>query len=301
MSFTLQCKDEICKKEEEKICCKKAECYGMLLFTKLFSQLKNTYHTENGILAKRLAENTASVAGIVVETKTEIRRDTKSYRVLIDGAEQRQRLLETFGHREKEINLRIHFSNLESPCCCLAFLRGVFLSCGAVSDPYKEYHLEFVSPYYNLSQDLLSVIAQIGGIKATVSNRKGNYVVYIKESEMIADLLAGIGASQCSMELMQAKMLKEVRNYVNRKTNFETANIDKTVSAAIRQIEAIKKLTKAGIFSDLPEDLQVLANLRLENPQWSLQELSKELGMSRSGVNHRLKRLMEMAENLVLE
>ena len=133
-------------------------------------------------------------------------------------------------------------------------------------------------------------------LQPALMTRKGSLVVYLKESERIADLLTVIGAGNASMELMQAKMFKEVRNYVNRKTNFETANFGKTVSAAIRQTEAIEKVIAMHGMEALPEDLREIARLRLENPEISLRELAERLGMSRSGVNHRLRRILEIAE-----
>lgn len=131
-------------------------------------------------------------------------------------------------------------------------------------------------------------------------SRKGDFVVYLKGSEQIADLLTYLGAQQASMELIQVKMLKEVRNYVNRTTNFTTANIGKTASAAAQHIRAIQKIERKMGLEGLPEDLRELAQLRLDNPEMSLRELGESLSepISRSGVNHRLRRILEIAEDI---
>ncbi len=177
-------------------------------------------------------------------------------------------------------------------------MRGAFLSCGTVTDPQKDYHLEFSVAHRRLAQDLVTLLEEIEGlrIQPSVTRRKGSYVVYIKGSEQIADLLTFMGAPSASMALMQAKMVKEVRNYVNRTTNFETANIDKTASASARQVAAIHGLEETVGLEQLPEDLREMAYLRLQNPDMSLRELGEALSISRSGANHRIQRLMELAK-----
>ena len=162
--------------------------------------------------------------------------------------------------------------------------------------------MEFVVSFLNLARDFMTLLSEISALdlQPAFINRKGAYVIYIKGSERIADLLTYMGASYAAMELMQVKMVKEVRNYVNRKTNFETANIDKTVSAAAKQVAAIEKIVKGVGIESLPEELRELATLRYENPEMSLRELGEGLSepISRSGVNHRLQRIMKLAENL---
>lgn len=298
MSFATESKQELLKLDKMRPCCRKSECYGMLLFTRLFSLQNGGYHTDNGLLARRLAEMAGTVAGVIAQVDTTLRKSTPpSFSVTIPNRAERVSLLHAFGHTGQEDHLRTQTSNFQGPCCKSAFLRGAFLVSGTVSDPYKEYHLEFFTPHHGLAEDLLALLAGIGNgqMQPAVLKRKGNYVIYLKESERIADLLTYIGANNAAMELMQAKMFKEVRNYVNRKTNFETANIDKTVSAAIRQTEAIEKVVARYGMEAFPEGLRELATLRLENPEMSLREMAVRLGLSRSGVNHRLQRIMEIA------
>lgn len=173
------------------------------------------------------------------------------------------------------------------------------MTCGTMTDPVKDYHLEFVVPFMNLAKDLSAIIREAYelDLQPGLLNRKGAFVVYVKGSERVADLLTFMGAGNAAMELMQAKMLKEVRNNVNRKNNFETANIDKTASAAAAQVIAIEKILNSSGISSLPEELQELAMLRYRNPEMSLRELGETLSepLSRSGVNHRLQRIIELA------
>ncbi|MDF2631605.1 MAG: whiA [Caproiciproducens sp.] len=305
MSFASETKTELCKTTPQNSCCQKAECYGLLLFGRCFSNHIITITTENSAAAHRAAQLTAETAGAIVDISTSLlrRKERKSaFTVTVNGEDQRERVLSFFGHTGGEISLRINRANIENDCCAGAFLRGVFLSCGTVTDPQKDYHLEFVVPFMNLAKDLSALISEVFELNLHVGvlNRKGSFVVYIKGSEGVADLLTYMGAGNAAMELMQAKMLKEVRNNVNRKTNFETANIDKTAQAAAEQGIAIEKILSSTGISALPEELQELAMLRYRNPEMSLRELGQALSepLSRSGINHRLQRIVEFAKEL---
>ena len=230
------------------------------------------------------------------------KENRNTFSVTVEGDDQRNLLLHTFGHEAGEINLRIHRKNIVCPECLASFLRGAFLCCGTVTDPNKEYHLEFVVPYSNLAKDLLVALQMCGveRLQPGLTNRKGSFVVYSKGMEQVTDLLTYLGAPAAAMELMQVKMLKEVRNQINRRTNFETANLDKTASAAARQVLAIQKIAESTGLGELPEELRELAELRLQNPEMSLRELGESLSppLSRSGVNHRLQRIVDLAETL---
>ena len=172
---------------------------------------------------------------------------SNTFSVTVEGDDQRNHLLHAFGHEAGEINLRIHRKNIVCPECLASFLRGAFLCCGTVTDPNKEYHLEFVVPYSNLAKDLLVALQMCGveRLQPGLTNRRGSFVVYSKGMEQVTDLLTYLGAPAAAMELMQVKMLKEVRNQINRRTNFETANLDKTASAAARQVLAIQKIAES--------------------------------------------------------
>lgn len=190
-------------------------------------------------------------------------------------------------------------SQFEAPAQAAAFLSGAFLGCGSVADPEKGYHLELLPPREGMADWLFMRLSALGyPPKSTL--RRGAPVLYYKESEQIEDLLTMMGASNCSLELMEVKIVKEIRNNANRVTNCETANIDKTVGAAARQLQAIQRLEKAVGLQNLPPDLREIALLRLEHPEYSLRELAAaaQPPLSRSGLNHRLRRLEEMAQGL---
>lgn len=303
MSFAADTKNEMCKSIPQRSCCRKAECYGLLLFGRSFSRASVSMVTENAAVAHRLAQLAAQVAGAIVDLRSTLSRrkqNRSTFAVTIEGDDQRERLLDVFGHMPGEISLRVHRQNLQCEDCLRGVLRGAFLSCGTVTDPNKEYHLEFAVPYSNLAKDLLVLLQESGipNLQPGLSNRRGSFVVYIKGMEQMTDLLTYLGAPSAAMELMQVKMLREVRNQVNRRTNFETANLDKTASAAARQLLAIQRIAETTGLGDLPEELQELAELRMNSPDLSLRELGEALSqpLSRSGVNHRLQRIVELAE-----
>lgn len=179
------------------------------------------------------------------------------------------------------------------------FTAGVFLACGSVNDPSKEYHLEFSVPEPALAQQLSVLLGDIGAA-AKRAVRRGQEIVYIKDSESIEDTLTFIGAQQCTLELMNVKIYKDVRNKANRIANCDAANIDKVVNAAMRQIEDIRLIEKSMGLASLPAELRELAELRLDNIDMSLQEIGESLSVpiSRSGVNHRFRKLAKIADGI---
>ena len=304
MSFTSQVKSELCKIELKKPCCLRAECYGAWLFSKCFTLKEGSYTTETPHVARRMLELAAAGAGASAQlTYAVSRRRQPAYKVALPEEQERRRLVNEFGHSGLEPSLRINRGALEDSCCQVAFLRGVFLSCGNATDPNKGYHLEFAAPYKNLANDLYALLGEAEAFRISPSlvRRPGGYGVYLKDSGQIENLLTFLGATGASMELMQVKMYKEVKNNINRKTNFETANMDKTYSAAARQIAAIAAISDTVGLSSLPENLQELAALRLNEPELTLRQLGERLGVSRSGVNHRLQKLLEQGEKILKE
>ncbi len=299
MSFSAEIKSELCKLENKRGCCLRAECYGAWLFSKCFSLRETAYVTENGNVARRMLELAAAAAGAGGELSYGVsRRKKPAYRVSLQDEDARICLLSAFGHTGQETSLRINRAVLENDCCQAAFLRGAFLTCGTAVDPQKGYHLEFAVPYQKLANQLYTLLCEVSAfsVNPLLASRKGGYVVYWKESGQIEDLLTFLGAAGASMELMQVRMYKEAKNDINRKANFETANMDKTYSASARQIAAIAALNDAGELNRLPDGLRELARLRLENPEMTLRQLGEALHISRSGVNHRLERLLELGE-----
>ena len=188
---------------------------------------------------------------------------------------------------------------LSRECCKRAYIRGAFLSGGSLSDPAKHYHLEFVNQDKGIITFLQDTVSHFD-IDMRITLRKQSYVLYVKDGERIAWLLNIIGAHKSLMELENVRILKEVRNNINRKVNFETANLSKTVSAAVSQVADIKYILESGEFGLLSQSLADVARLRLDFPSASLQEIGEMLSpvVSKSAVNHRLRKINAIAEKL---
>ena len=186
---------------------------------------------------------------------------------------------------------------LKRNCCRRAYLREYFLCCGSVTDPKREYHLEFITAGEKAADHLIKVLYS-WGIQARMTRRKKNFAVYLKDSAAIGEVLSLIGAHSAYLEFENTLILKEMRNTINRRVNFETANIVKAVDAAQRQIDDIRLLEKKGALKALPDVLQQMARLRLQYPDATLKELGAMLNppVGKSGVNHRLRRLSEIAD-----
>lgn len=190
-----------------------------------------------------------------------------------------------------------HSSLLRLPCCRQAFLRGAFLGAGSVSDPEKSYHLEIVCPEEESAELVRDTMRGIG-LDARIVLRKKNHVVYLKEGDQIVSLLGAMGGSISFLNLESVRVLKEMRGSVNRIVNCETANLNKTIVSAVRQIEDIRFIRDNGGFGDLPESLREMAEIRLQYPDAPLTELGTYLDpvLGKSGVNHRLRKLSSIAQ-----
>ncbi len=297
MSFSSDLKEELLHIEAENPCCMLAESYGLLLFGRSFSARELSISTENASVARkyqyliqRLCENEPEL----------VHATAKKYKVEVENKEDRLRVLSAFGYDGTERTRRLNWSNIQEDCCVGAFLRGAFLSCGTVNSPEKNYHLEFVIPHYNLCCDLKKFLENSDFTPKEV-RRNGLYVLYFKKTEEIQNLLGIMGASKFVMEFIDVIVYKDIRNNVNRRLNFESANLNKTVNAAMQQIELIEKLQRTEAFSKLPDELRNIACIRLDNPDYSLKQIGEAMvpPMSRSGVNHRLHKLCDMAEKLL--
>ena len=177
------------------------------------------------------------------------------------------------------------------------FLRGAFIACGIVADPNKEYHLEFSVGSSEKSEALRRLITE-SGMNIKTGTRKGKSLLYTKDSESISDILTFMGAMISSMEIMNAKIYKDLRNNINRKVNCDSANIEKTVAASRKQLEDIEYIEQKAGLGILAEELRMFAEIRRDNIDLSLSEIGKMLGISRSGVYHRIKRITEAADRL---
>ncbi len=302
MSFSAQVKEELCRLEL-KSCCKKAELAGLVAFCGAMVQEEGgaclRLRTENPHVARRMY----GLARSLFHTKFEIRRTESPglHAVSVPQSAALDVFLQQLGLlRDGMVKFAVDPFLVQDDCCVRSFVRGAFLGGGSVSDPEKGYHWEVVTHYKTLSGDLSQLLSDCGFELRTIL-RKSNYVTYVKDSETICDLLAFMGASSAVMELYNIKIMKDMRNNVNRIVNCETANVTKTVDAAVRQMQAIEKLDKRRGLESLPDGLKEIARLRLENPEASLSELGAMLTppLGKSGVNHRLKKIQQLAENLI--
>lgn len=300
MSFASQVKRELLEGRPAQLSRQRAQAYGMVLFGRSFSRSSISFQTENKSTADLYIQYLFDFAGLQSGVTTVQRRKQKGciYLVTVDDEEDRRRILSAFGHSPEEANLRIHMENL-GPDTAPSFISGAYLVCGNITDPQKNYHAELVVPHLKLCEDL-SLLLHTMGSQPKHTVRRGVHLLYYKESEQIEDLLTMIGAVKSSLELMNVKIYKDVRNKVNRLTNCETANIEKTVAASSAQVEDIRLIWRVKGEGSLPEELQELARLRVEYPEYSLRELGEALSepITRSGVNHRLKRLSGIAQEL---
>ena len=305
MSFSKETKNELCNAPIQNNEQKTALVYGMVLFSRIFTSSALSLTTECQPVARMFSELVSSTTGTIVEVSIKLTQrggENKIFSLSVPDKNDCKYIYDFFGYSLGNINLRINRANIDNDDCLALFLRGAFLACGNVIDPEKDYHLEFVVPHMNLASDLEKIISEIDEINTEphIVNRKGSYIVYIKGSENIADMLTYIGAPMSSLTIIQNKMLKSVRNSINRKINSETANINKTAMASAKQLYAINIIKEKKGLDFLPDDLKNLAIIRLENPEYNLRELGAALTpqISRSGVNHRLKRIMDLAEEL---
>ena len=245
---------------------------------------------------------TAGVSASIATAKNKLVRGGNIYSLALNEKETEKllRKLRLYDREHKE-NVVFHINPevVKMPCCKKAFVRGAFLGGASVVNPEKGYHLEFVTNRYNLSQDFCNLLLEFG-LRPKSIKRKSSYIVYFKNSDEISDILSIIGAHNMFMEFLNVKILKETRNNINRKVNCENANIDKTISAAFLQIKAINRLKETGVFDSMPEHLKALAELRLKNKGETLQELGEmmEPKISKSAVNHRFRKIIELYEKL---
>lgn len=294
MSFSQDVKNELIQIEYEKSCCEKSLIYGMCIFGKSFSSYGIGMQSENegiAILYKRLMKKHCNVECEIITSPAK-----RSYSISIDEKKDCDKILGSFGHLGGG-SLKINHSVFDCEECTHAFLAGAFLSCGTVSTPQKDYHLEFSVPYLNLSKSFVTLLEEME-IAPKSSTRKGYNIIYFKDSGAIEDCLYLMGAPSAMFEMMNVEIVKDIRNKANRTANCEAANIEKTVRASFAHIKAIEKIEREKGLDFLKQDLKDMAVLRRDNPELSLSELAKASGLSRSGVNHRLSRIVKIAEEL---
>ena len=297
MSFCQEVKLELLKNLPRSYDARNALVYAVLKLSKSFPQQPTIFTTENKDLAEEVATLLAEL-GAIVDIRRDLHRmkgDTEVYTVCIEHEHTRALLKEYYHLGRSPLSDEL----LLGEGCTAAFLQGLFLAYGSMTNPEKEYHLEInaLTPFF---AEEIHGAAERMGIRFKIARRKGCEILYLKESEQIEDFLTLIGAPVAAMNVMSAKLEKDLRNSVNRRLNCDSANLDKSVVAAQEQMEAIRRLQEAELLEQLPDKLQETAALRLEYPELSLSELAAEFDppVSKSCLNHRLRKLLELAKDL---
>lgn len=317
MSFSSKAKSELTRIEPETYMQRVCELSGLMKMSgtiklKGFRKLDFIISTENPAIARKifkLLKLTFSITTEILVKKNNNLKKNNSYMIVITNAMGSNKILKEVGilkeedgsfYIEKGIKKEIMDEDISEGQLKRAFLRGAFLGGGSISDPEKNYHMEFVSTSEDFSNDIMKLINSYG-YNSKIVSRKNNYVVYLKESEQISDVLNLMGAHNALLNLENIKIVKEMRNNVNRIVNCETANLSKTVNASIKQIENIKLIKNKIGLSNLPENLKEVAILRLENENMSLKELGQLLNppIGKSGVNHRFRKIEKIAEDII--
>ena len=260
--------------------------------------------TENFHVAKKCFTLLKNTFNMIAEVSVRSSGRKHVYTVLVRDFSKAEGILKATGllfseDGKMQLKKRIYSPVVSSICCRRAYIRGAFLSVGSVNDPEKNYHMEFVLADEFSAEQLKELINSFG-LDAKVVERKEHFVVYLKEGEQIVDLLNIMEAPLALMDLENVRIMKEMRNDINRKVNCETANLNKVVGAAVKQLEDIEYIEEKIGLSSLPEQLEEIARLRLEYPDKSLKELGSFLStpVGKSGVNHRLRKISNIAEAL---
>ncbi|MGN1001246.1 MAG: DNA-binding protein WhiA [Oscillospiraceae bacterium] len=293
MSFSGSVKAELCRVPLNRSCCAAAEAYGVLLYANTFSSKEIRIITACPDFAQRLPRLFRKAFGLDFDESSGGAGGGKSLFAITDG-KKIAAVFDRYGYDAgSTLAHHINLGVLEEDCCRAAFVRGAFLAGGSITDPEKRYHLELVTDHMNVSREIFSILLEMG-FSPKDTTRAGHYVTYFKQSEAIEDLFTTIGAPRAAMEIMEAKVEKDMRNAVNRKVNCDSANADKIVSAAQAQLDRIRRLDRELGLENLPPDLQQVALLRVANPEASLAELAllSDPPVSKSCVNHRLRKLM---------
>ena len=286
MSFSHKIKNEILSLPVNSINSAKAEIFGIFITGENTNNFESCIRCENDFVIKRMENIFLSYPELKKNIKIK-NEYTSKFIYTTNISLTSEFILEFYSKYKKTLSKNNHDNEFLS-----SFLRGIFLSCGNINDPQSGYHLELNLPTETLSQEILNFLNSVKtcDFKAKFIKRRKNFIVYLKDSECIIDFLVFIGAKKYAMELMQIKMIKEVRNNVNRTTNFETANLNKITNYSSSTV---------GL-TYLPDKLYTVAKIRLKHPYISLKEFSKLCGesISKSGINHRLKKIIKIAEDL---
>lgn len=308
MSFSSDVKEELSRVVTHEEHCKMAELTGFLITNCTITRENNDFilrmSTENATAIRRVYNAFKSIYGIIPITNIEKEKAFKDslYQLkIIDKDDLEKFFKNSLINIDTRLQIVIDDKGKieEKECCTRSFLRGVFMGGGSMADPNQMYHLEVVASNMENATFINGIMNNMG-LNAKTIKRKKDYVVYIKGAERISDFLAAIGSNKGILEFEQVRVIKDVKNRVNRLNNFENANLEKTIDTALLQIEDIMLIRKNRKFQRLPEQLKEIALLRLENKNDTYTELGEKLNppLSRAGVSHRFKKIKEIADEL---
>lgn len=313
MSFSSTTKNELSRIPIIDHCCKLAELAGIIkmcgtIRIQKMGKLNLRLVTENAAIARRiftiLREMYDGDIEVVVRRNRQLKKNN-NYLIIVNNSDISKKILIDVGFIDEDNinifnpNYKIQEGIIHERCCKRSYIRGSFLGGGSISNPEKTYHLEFVTNNEEHSEDLSDIINSFG-LNSKIVNRKDNFIVYLKEGEQIADLLNIMGAHQALLKLENIRILKDVRNNINRIVNCETANLSKTINASMRQVEHIETIQRYMGLHKLPPNLREVAEIRLNNREATLKEIGMMLDppVGKSGVNHRFRKIEELAEEL---
>lgn len=307
MTYALQAKNELARRELGKECCQTAELTAFIRLSGNIQisgkRLTLNVVTSNPAVARRiftLFKQTFNFSSeLLVRRKIRLRKNNVYLVRISESLRVREFLSRLNLMRDSVLIQELDQKIRQNKCCRRAYLRGAFLAAGSVSNPENSYHLEIYTDYQEQADDIAALIDTFS-VSAKVTTRKNGFLVYIKDSEQIVEFLNVIGAHHALLNFENVRILKDIRNRINRLVNFETANVNKTVEAAVKQAEAIRIINEFAGLDSLEEPLRLLANLRLQNPEASLQELGEMLEppLGKSGVNHRMRKLEKISKKV---
>ncbi len=309
MSYSSITKDDLARKTDDERCCQIAELSGFVrnsgtLKLRGNNKISAVLSTENAAIARKiytaLKKNFHIHTELIMKRNRSLKKST-TYDMVVEDANELLKALHITQDKLDVISIVSHIPEVitKKNCCKRAYLRGVFMAAGSISDPERSYHLELVTHHERYAESLKKMINRYG-LSSKVIERKNSFVVYLKEGDQIVDMLNIIGAHTALLDFENTRIIKQMRNSVNRIVNCETANLTKTIDAAGRQMEQIKYLQDTVGLDYLPEHLKVIAEARLENPEMSLLELAQtfEPPLGKSGINHRLRKIEVMVQEL---
>ncbi len=299
MSFSNKVKIEICESNKMPECCKAVLLYGIFSAARTFSSTEIEFLSETNEVALYCSKLIGRLYRVNIPVETPFNSDEHKkelFQVKITDKKLCKNIYDSFncGKYAEQVGLISLDENIT-----WAFIKGIFLSCGSVSAPDTDYHLEFSFKRKSdavFAENMLSSL----GLAAKRTTRRDTNLVYFKDSTSIEDILAGMGAVRQVLQFMDSKVLKDLRNRLNRRTNCETANLQKTISVATEQVNAINYIISKRGIEYLTDDLQRIALFRLNNSEMSLNAMAKELGaeFSKSAIDRRLKKILSIAEEI---